>query len=61
MRALLLGFGEHLQYGGIGTISEIFDRDAPHRPRGCISQAWSVAEVLRAYVEDVVMGESGMI
>ncbi len=53
-RALLLGFREHLQDGGIGTISEIFDGDAPHRPRGCISQAWSVAEVLRAYVEDVV-------
>ncbi len=44
-------------FGGIGTISEIFDGDAPHRARGCISQAWSVAEVLRAYVEDVVRGE----
>jgi predicted glycogen debranching enzyme len=33
---------------GVGTISEIFDGDAPHLPRGCISQAWSVAEVLRA-------------
>ncbi|MDO9517269.1 MAG: amylo-alpha-1,6-glucosidase [Methanosarcinaceae archaeon] len=55
-RAILLGFEEHLQDGGIGTISEIFDGDAPHRPRGCISQAWSVAEVLRAYVEDVVRG-----
>jgi glycogen debranching enzyme len=33
---------------GIGTISEIYDGDPPHEPRGCISQAWSVAEVLRA-------------
>ena len=38
---------------GLGTISEIFDGDPPHRPRGCISQAWSVAEVLRCYFEDV--------
>ncbi len=55
-RALLLGFREHLQDGGIGTISEIFDGDAPYQARGCISQAWSVAEVLRAYVEDVIWG-----
>jgi glycogen debranching enzyme len=34
---------------GIGTISEIFDGDEPHRPRGCIAQAWSVAEVLRVW------------
>jgi len=33
---------------GLGTISEIFDGDAPYEPNGCISQAWSVAEVLRA-------------
>jgi glycogen debranching enzyme len=32
---------------GIGCISEIFDAAAPHRPRGCIQQAWSVAEVIR--------------
>ena len=39
--------------GGLGHISEIFDGDAPHAPCGCIAQAWSVAEVLRTYVEDV--------
>ena len=39
---------------GLGAISEIFDGDLPHTPRGCISQAWSVAEPLRAYVEDVL-------
>lgn len=38
---------------GIGTLSEIFDGDTPHLARGCVAQAWSVAEPLRAYVEDV--------
>ncbi|MCD4808182.1 MAG: glycogen debranching enzyme N-terminal domain-containing protein [Methanococcoides sp.] len=52
-RQLLLNFGPHLDEAGIGTISEIFDGDIPHRPDGCISQAWSVAEILRACVEDV--------
>ena len=36
---------------GIGTLSEIFDGDLPHTPRGCIAQAWSVAEVLRVLTE----------
>ena len=36
---------------GLGTISEIFDGDPPFTPRGCIAQAWSVAEVLRAWLE----------
>jgi predicted glycogen debranching enzyme len=44
---------EHLSYAGLGHISEIFEGDAPHRPVGCIAQAWSVAEVLRAAVEDI--------
>ena len=43
----------HLADGGLGHISEILDGDAPQQPRGCIAQAWSVAEVLRAYLEDV--------
>ena len=37
----------HLRDGGLGTISEILDGDPPHLPRGCIAQAWSVAETLR--------------
>lgn len=37
----------HLAEAGLGQISEIFDADAPHRPRGCFAQAWSVAEILR--------------
>ena len=36
---------------GVGNISEIFDGDPPFTPRGCIAQAWSVAEVLRAWWE----------
>ena len=43
----------HLTDGGLGQISEVFDGDAPRQPHGCIAQAWSVAEILRAYVEDV--------
>jgi predicted glycogen debranching enzyme len=54
MRALLEGFDAHLEAAGIGTISEVFDGDEPHSPGGTIAQAWSVAEILRAYVEDVL-------
>jgi glycogen debranching enzyme len=53
---LLQGFGEHLYEAGLGQVSEIFDAEAPHRPRGCIAQAWSVAELLRAAREDVFTG-----
>ena len=44
---ILDGFNEHLETEGIGQISEIFDGDKPHQPRGCFAQAWSVAEILR--------------
>jgi predicted glycogen debranching enzyme len=54
MRALLEGFNTHLETAGFGTISEVFDGDFPHSPGGCIAQAWSVAEIFRAYVEDVL-------
>jgi predicted glycogen debranching enzyme len=54
MRILLQGFNAHLEIAGIDTISEVFDGDYPHSPGGCIAQAWSVAEILRAYVEDVL-------
>ena len=40
---------DHLSDHGLGTISEIFDGDPPHTPHGTIAQAWSVAEVLRAW------------
>ncbi len=46
---------KHLSDSGcIGSISEIFDGDAPHNPRGCYAQAWSVGEVLRCYCEDIL-------
>jgi predicted glycogen debranching enzyme len=48
-RAFLEGFAGHLHEAGIGSISEIFDAEAPYQPRGCIAQAWSVAEVLRCW------------
>jgi len=48
---LLDGFEQHLGEAGMGTISEIFDAQQPHTPRGCIAQAWSVAEVLRCRVK----------
>ena len=47
--SLLRPFSEHLADAGLGSISEIFDGDPPHTPRGCIAQAWSVAEVLRVW------------
>lgn len=54
-RELLGAIAHHLSTIGLGTISEIFDGDPPHYPRGCLAQAWSVAEVLRAWavVENV--------
>ncbi|MEJ7644160.1 MAG: amylo-alpha-1,6-glucosidase [Chryseolinea sp.] len=48
---LIKEFLNHLDEAGIGTISEIFDGAYPHAPRGCISQAWGVGEVLRVIVE----------
>ena len=55
MLAMLEPVKAHLTDNGcIGSISEIFDGDAPHNPRGCYAQAWSVGEVLRAYTQDVM-------
>ncbi|MBD8488442.1 glycogen debranching enzyme family protein [Echinicola sp. CAU 1574] len=44
---LILGFDDTMSQYGVGTIAEIYDGDPPHRPKGAISQAWSVAELLR--------------
>ena len=49
-RQWLAAFETHLSQAGLGYVSEIFDGDAPHAPRGCIAQAWSVAEILRCKV-----------
>lgn len=47
-------FADHLAEHGVGYIAEIFDGNEPVIARGCPAQAWGVAEVLRAYVEDVL-------
>jgi predicted glycogen debranching enzyme len=44
------GFERHLDEAGIGTLSEIFDAEGNYTPRGCVAQAWSIAEVLRAWM-----------
>jgi predicted glycogen debranching enzyme len=48
-RSFLRPVLQHLEAHGLGSLSEIFDGDAPFAPRGCIAQAWTVAEVLRAW------------
>lgn len=50
-RHFLDGFAGTLDTAGIGSISEVFDAEPPFTPRGCIAQAWSVAEVLRSWVK----------
>jgi predicted glycogen debranching enzyme len=50
-RGLLAGFEIVVAEAGIGSISEIFDAEPPFTPRGCIAQAWSVAEVLRCLLK----------
>jgi len=51
---LLPLFTEQVFRAGLGAVSEIFDGEQPHMSRGCIAQAWSVAEPLRAYLEDIM-------
>ena len=47
LQPIFEAFENHLREAGVGQISEIFDGDPPHKPRGCFAQAWSVAEVMR--------------
>lgn len=49
--SVLAPLAHHLADHGVGSLAEIFDGDAPFAPRGCIAQAWSVAETLRAWME----------
>ena len=49
-RAFLEPMENHFTAHGVGNLSEIFDGDAPMKPNGCIAQAWTVAEVLRAWL-----------
>ncbi len=50
-RGFLEGFTAHLGEAGVGSISEVFDAETPYTPRGCVAQAWGVAEVLRCWVK----------
>jgi glycogen debranching enzyme len=52
-RSWTQSFRAHLSDAGLGQVSEIFDADPPHTPRGCIAQAWSVAELLRCELEEL--------
>jgi predicted glycogen debranching enzyme len=56
-RQFLVGFEPHLAEAGIGSISEVFDAEPPFTPRGCIAQAWSIAEVLRCIQKTAVENE----
>ena len=59
IEGLFKPFYGHLLDAGVGTVSEIFDGDHPHTPRGCIAQAWSVGEIVRAYFEHLYGFENG--
>ena len=50
-RAFLKGFDRHLNDVCIGTISEVFDAENPFNPGECVSQAWSIAEILRCWLK----------
>ncbi len=57
-RSFLEPMSRHLQSHGLGTMGEIFDGDPPFAPRGCIAQAWTVAEMLRAWAEIATFNKS---
>jgi glycogen debranching enzyme len=48
--SFLAPVAQHLDDACVGSVSEVFDGDAPHTPRGCFAQAWSVAEILGAWI-----------
>ncbi len=58
-RDLVVGFVAHFEDGCIGSIGEVFDAEAPFTPRGCVAQAWSVAEVLRTWLLTRPQGPAG--
>jgi len=51
LRELIGSFDQHLDEACVGQISEVFDAEEPYLPRGCVAQAWSVAEVLRCWLK----------
>jgi glycogen debranching enzyme len=58
-RRFLDGLVAHLDQACIGSISEVFDADPPFNPEGCISQAWSVAQMLQSWVKTDVTTQTG--
>jgi predicted glycogen debranching enzyme len=58
-RQFLTGFSAHLGEACLGSISEIFDAEAPYTARGCVAQAWSVAEILRSLIRTTPLEEVG--
>jgi glycogen debranching enzyme len=50
-QTFLSPMAQHLMSVCVGSISEIFDGDPPHSARGCFAQAWSVAEILRTWID----------
>jgi glycogen debranching enzyme len=59
-RRFLEGLVAHLDDFGVGSVAEIFDAEAPFTPRGCVAQAWSVAELLRAWVKTSASGQPAL-
>jgi predicted glycogen debranching enzyme len=58
VEVIIAAFQTHLSEAGLGQVSEIFDGDPPHMPRGCFAQAWSVAELLRIALQtDASLGD----
>jgi glycogen debranching enzyme len=55
---MLDAFAGHLSDAGVGSVSEIFDAQRPFTPRGCIAQAWSVAELLRVWTSKPNLGHA---
>jgi predicted glycogen debranching enzyme len=53
------GLCRYVEDEGVGQLPEVFDGDPPHRAGGCVAQAWSVAELLRVFVENLYVGVSG--
>ena len=53
VRKIIKSFEKHLYEAGIGTVSEIFDGEAPFYPKGCVAQAWGVSEILRVYLDEL--------
>lgn len=60
-RSFLKGFADHLNEACVGSISEVFDAEEPYHPRGCIAQAWSIAEVLRCWIKTEQLSNAPVI